>query len=420
MASIKGDWFHSRSSSNLSELLTVRKLVFESQKIKYVGFTWSGGRHNNEIMHEFSSVADIKPSTMQTKIRSMIRYGFLKESNACPLRWTNMGELWNDLYSVGNFTAAKKIYQLTLSVSLSIFSFNSSSKQYSLNPANGEMPLKFLLNKLDKNGSIPLKKIESFIDGNTNRKGNNTSYWKKDLINSGLFEQTNDNLVYTNLYPFFVKEIKNFSPDTSLSDFEWLAIRTNPVIEQSPFKDTLKNIFEKMTVDTQIGDEPLTAPLINTIAEQEETQIPELDILSTNMRYSKTSRRIRNRTWSIRIKKKYEYLCAIPNCDVSGKIFLESAHIKPDSVDEEDIPHRSHILNGLCLCKHCHIAFDKGYFSLTDESKIITSSHFNDIPDQRIKENIRSSNDHKIKQRTDGRFPLAKFIQYHRKTKFKG
>jgi len=45
MASINGDWFHSRSSSNLEELLTVRTLVLESQKPEYIGFSWSGGRN---------------------------------------------------------------------------------------------------------------------------------------------------------------------------------------------------------------------------------------------------------------------------------------------------------------------------------------------------------------------------------------
>ncbi len=109
MASITGDWFHSRSSSNLEELLTVRTLVLESQKLQYIGFGWSGGRNGNLKMYQFASVAGIEPSTMQTKIRSMIRYGFLADGNTCPLIWTRMGRLWNDLYTVGNFSAAKQI-----------------------------------------------------------------------------------------------------------------------------------------------------------------------------------------------------------------------------------------------------------------------------------------------------------------------
>ena len=67
-------------------------------------------------MHQFAAVADIKPSTMQTKIRTMIRYGFIKEGNQCPLIWTRIGGLWNDLYTVGNYSAAQKVYELTLAI----------------------------------------------------------------------------------------------------------------------------------------------------------------------------------------------------------------------------------------------------------------------------------------------------------------
>jgi predicted restriction endonuclease len=108
----------------------------------------------------------------------------------------------------------------------------------------------------------------------------------------------------------------------------------------------------------------------------------------------------------------------MPNCDVTGQMFLESAHIKPDNVDEDGTPHRAHILNGLCLCRHCHIAFDRGYFSLTDNHRIITSTRFSEIVDQNLKTVILSSNDLQIKNRVDNRLPLVEFIQYHRTVKF--
>lgn len=141
MASINGDWFHSRSSSNLDELLTVRTLVLESQKLEYIGFGWSGGRQGNQKMYHFAAAGNIQPSTMQTKIRAMIRYGFIKDGNLCPLIWTRMGSLWNDLYTIGNYSAAKQIYELTLSISLAIYAFNNTQAQYSINPANGDMPI---------------------------------------------------------------------------------------------------------------------------------------------------------------------------------------------------------------------------------------------------------------------------------------
>lgn len=423
MASINGNWFHSRSSSNLDELLTVRILVFESQKVEYVGFGWSGDRRGNQKMYDFAGAANIQPSTMQTKIRAMIRYGFIKDSNQCPLIWTRMGSLWNDLYIVGNYEAAKKIYELTLSISLAIYAFNNSPAQYSINPANGEMPLKFLLNSLDNNNSISLRDFKTFVDGQTTRVGDNMSYWKTDLLNSGLFIENNDRLIYTDEYSQFINEIKIFNPNTLLIEDDWQAIRDNPLIDISPFKASIGEIFgsiiQQQNIAEQTTSDILTAPLVDAVAEQEEAVLPEIDILSNNTRFAHSSRRIRNTTWSIRIKKKYNYICIVPNCDVVGKLFMDAAHIKPDAIADGHIPHRFHMLNGLCLCKHCHIAFDKGYFSLADDYKILISPKFSDIVDQNLKRAILSSSNNIIKNRNDNRFPLVEFIQYHRENKFK-
>jgi predicted restriction endonuclease len=423
MASLNGDWFHSRSSSNYSELLTVRTLVLESQKPEYSRFGWSGGRVENPLMYDFSASVNIQPSTMQTKIRAMIRFGFIKEGNICPLIWTSMGSLWNDLYSVGNQRAAKRIYELTLTVSLAIFAFNSSEAQYSINPSNGNMPLKFLLNNLDNNNSISLQEFGFLVDGNTDRVGPNYSYWKSDLINSGLFREANEKLFLTDRYSDLVNEIRNFAPNPLLTDTDWENIRENPLIEISPFSNPIHSIFETIIQDQniteQISDGILTAPLVDAISEEEEIAIPEIDILSSDLRFANSTRRVRNATWAIRIKKKYNYRCVIPYCDVTGQLFVDAAHIKPDNIAEDGTPHRAHILNGLCLCKHCHIAFDKGYFSLTDDYKIITSPQFGDIADQYLKTVIMSSANILIKNRIDNRMPLIEFIQYHRTNKFK-
>lgn len=424
MASINGDWFHSRSSSNPEELLTVRKLVLESQKPEYIGFGWSGGREGNKKMYIFASAANIQPSTMQTKIRAMIRYGFVKEGNQCPLVWTRMGSLWNDLYSIGNYGAAQKVYELTLTISLAIYAFNNTQAQYSINPANGEMPLKFLLNILDNQKSVSLREFGALVDGSTQRVGDNASYWKRDLINSGLFREAQGKLFYTGKYSDFIQEIRSFEPSQFLTDADWQSIRENPLIEISPFKNSIRSIFEAITqaqnIEEQVSDEIFTAPLVDAVAEQEEIQMPEIDILSNDLRFSQSTRRVRNAAWAIRIKKKYNYICAVPKCDVIGQIFVEAAHIKPDNASDSNIPHRTHILNGLCLCRHCHIAFDKGFFSLTDTHKIITSTKFNDIPDQNLKTAIISSVSIQIKNRIDKRLPLVEFIQYHRSNRFKG
>ncbi len=424
MASIHGDWFHSRSSSNYGELLTVRTLVRASEKPEYQNFRWSGGRDDNPLMRQFSRTGDIQPSTMQTKIRAMIRYGFIRDGNTCPLTWTRIGSLWNELHEIGNSVAAKKIYELTLSISLAIYAFNDSQQKYTINPAKGELPLRFLLNRLDNNSAISLQEFTNLVDGKTNRVGDNASYWKTDLINSGLFHESDEHLVYTGNYAELANELRNFTPDVSLEDEDWQRIRENPLIEISPFRNTIKNIFREMTqgqaIENSTTNEIYTDPLIGAISEQEETALPELDILSENPRFANNTRRIRNATWAIRIKKKYNYICAVPKCDVIGEIFVESAHIKPDSVADEGTPHRSHMLNGICLCRHCHVAFDRGYFSLADDHRVITSQRIDDIANQNLKTAIQSSSGDIIKNRSDNKMPLLEFIHYHRANKFMG
>jgi len=421
MASINGDWFHSRSSSNLDELLTVRKLVFESQKPEYIGFGWSGGRQGNEKMYKLSHSVGIEPSTMQTKIRAMIRYGFIQDDNHCPLRFSRIGQLWNDLYSIGNYNAAKKLYQITLIVSLSIYAFDDSKAGFTTNPINGELPIRFLFNNLNDN-QIGIREFEYLVDGNTNRVGKNISYWKKDLINSGLFSEQGNNLVYTQLYQNFVTEIKNFEPNPLLSDFDWQSVRENPLIEISPFKNSLKQIFlevaETKELEEYTDNEIITEPLIEIVSNIENIIIPEIDILSQTTQFVKTNRRVRNSVWSTRVKREYQHSCTIPNCDVIGSTFVTAAHIKPDAVPEAEIPHRAHILNGLCLCYHCHIAFDKGFISITDDYKIIVSKEFEKIQDQNLKRVILSSNQQPIKNRIDNRNPILDFVQYHRNNIF--
>jgi len=334
-----------------------------------------------------------------------------------------MGSLWNDLFTVGNYDAAKKIYQLTLAISLALYAFNNSADQYTINPSKGEMPLKFLFNILDEQNSIALHEFEVLVDGNTTRVGNNASYWKTDLVNSGLFQESYERLFYTGKYLNFVNEIKNFNPNPMLTNDDWRDIRDNPIIENSPFKDSIRTIFEEIAeeqkIEDQLADGILTEPLVDAVAEQEEIQIPEVDILSSDSRFSQSIRRVRNATWAIRIKKKYNQTCAVPICDVTGFIFVDAAHIKPDKAPENDVPHRAHILNGLCLCKNCHITFDKGYFSLTDDSRIITLSELNKIPEQHLKTVILSSTNTKLKNRTDNRWPLVDFVRYHRTNYFK-
>jgi predicted restriction endonuclease len=242
-------------------------------------------------------------------------------------------------------------------------------------------------------------------------------------VNSGLFRESYGRLFYTGKYPDFANGIKNFNPNAMLTDDDWRDVRDSPLIEISPFKEQVRTIFqeiaEEQKIEDQLADGILTEPLVDVVAEQEETQIPEVDILSSDSRFSHSVRRVRNATWAIRIKRRYRQSCAVPRCDATGAMFVDAAHIKPDNAPENSLPHRAHVLNGLCLCKNCHIAFDRGFFSLTDGHKVIPSRTLDKIPEQHLKTVILSSADVRIKSRTDDRWPLVDFIRYHRSNCFK-
>lgn len=412
MSNINGDWFHSRSSSNLSELLKVKDILNESKNTVYTGLAWSGGRYGNQKLYDLASSVEVKPSTLQTKIRTMIRFGFIQDNKICPIQWSRMGQVWYDLYVSGDKDTANKIYQLTLITSLTTLAFTEDN--YILNPSKGELPLKYLFNNLDSENSISLVDFSKMVDGNTNRVGENISYWKKDLINSGLFKEIGDKIVYTGLYSELVKDIKNFRPDPSLSDRDWIEIRQNPLIEKSPFKVSVGSIFENIIKNNNYEVLNESNPITEAIADQLDHSLPQVDILSSEIKYATSTRRVRNSTWAKRIKERYSNKCVIPECDVEGAIFVQGCHIKPDNVDEELVPHRSHILNGVCMCSLCHKLFDEGYFSLDNDSKIIVSSHLDELPKQRAIDVIKNSENKQIKSSSDGRLPLETFVEYHR------
>jgi len=396
----------------------VRKIVHESQKLKYSGLIWSGGRANNRLLYDLAKCIEVEPSTMQTKVRGMIRNGFLHDNNTCPLVWTVLGGLWNDLYSIGNHDHAKTVYTLTLATSLLLFAFDNNG--YNINPAISFLPLKLIFSLLDKNNTISYNQLRYLIDGNTGRKGENVGYWISDLINSGLFFQEGDTIKYTNYFDKIIREYINFIPNASYSDIDWYEIHNNQLIDKSPFskiiKETLLDIIGSEIEDFKYNIQ--TVPVIEAVSIEIEKEVPDIEILSDNVNTILVNKRVRNSVWSIRVKKEYGYNCIVPYCDSQGYPFIVAAHVKPDSSPESAIPHRAHLLNGICLCHNCHAAFDKGLFSIDEKYKIVVSPKLENIEKQHTKRIISQSINKIIKDRLGGKMPLQEFIRFHRENIF--
>ncbi|MDR2185689.1 MAG: HNH endonuclease, partial [Treponema sp.] len=88
---------------------------------------------------------------------------------------------------------------------------------------------------------------------------------------------------------------------------------------------------------------------------------------------------IRSRSFRHAVIETYNYTCCVCGLKMSSPDSLswevEAAHIVPHSLKGKD-----DLWNGVTLCRFHHWAFDVGWFSFSDDYRIIVSSQFKDIP----------------------------------------
>lgn len=110
----------------------------------------------------------------------------------------------------------------------------------------------------------------------------------------------------------------------------------------------------------------------------------------------------------------YGYKCAVTGRVIrykEGKVDLfnlEAAHIKPQAHEGTFLP-----CNGIALSRDMHFAFDKGFFTISDDYTIIVS--------EKVKDSwlYKEYNGHKIFVPTEPFYrPQPKFLQHHREKVF--
>lgn len=74
--------------------------------------------------------------------------------------------------------------------------------------------------------------------------------------------------------------------------------------------------------------------------------------------------------FSKNVKTNYNHCCCFPGCQVSDNNYLVASHIARWA-DNPEL--RGEISNGLCLCLVHDKAFERGYFSLDDEYKVLVN-----------------------------------------------
>ncbi len=90
---------------------------------------------------------------------------------------------------------------------------------------------------------------------------------------------------------------------------------------------------------------------------------------------------IRRRGFRQAVIEAYNFSCAFCGLNIQSPDLIgwevEAAHIVPHSINGKD-----ELLNGICLCKLHHWAFDVGWFTLNENYEIIISSKTNSLPNK--------------------------------------
>ncbi|MBS3133225.1 HNH endonuclease [Candidatus Woesearchaeota archaeon] len=411
-----GNWVHSRVSSSKHERQSIVTLVEASKK--YAGLRWSGSKDDPQNI-AFSGEIGVNPSQMQTKIRAFIRFGFLKDKNVCPLEWTRLGEIWRNLVLNGGANLANytdRLEDLILASALIFYSFDSNG--ISINPTTNYRPIIELFQIADKNGNISKSALERLIGVS------NLSYWLKDLVNAGFLKQINNHFQIGDKFPILMHAVRNTSLQTNLTDSDWKQIKDDCLDNRNSYKSAILAELTRITegvLDIEatlpLAQKDIVSEVLNLIDEEESTEIEQGDY-KVPEEYGKAKKRKKQNAWSKKVREDYNYICAVPQCDIRAPEFTEAAHIKKYPEKEEREGHRANPYNGICLCPLCHSLFDKGYFTLSDELKITLSPAFSNLASHRLREAVEKSQNQKIKM--PKRFlPKKEFISYHRTKTFR-
>lgn len=397
------NWFHSRSSSSKGEFKTIKRFA-ELSKEQTPGAS----------ITSIESKVKQTSSAIGTKVRAFIRFGFLKDSLRCPLQFTTLGKLWYDLDQKkleGN--PEEKIKRLILFTNLSFYSFDGSG--YQIVPKDHFIPFQELIKKYPVGSKVTKRELLKLI-GEAN-----FTYWLVDLINSGFLEKiSKTKYLVLSQFQGLIETIKKTNlPD--LSEDEWRTIHNNLLDKNNPYREALLEELDKIINEIKVEPESVKEDLEKIIDETSEVFIEDIEKGDYKVKdaFSKTKVRRKQSAWSQIVKTNFAYRCCMPNCDIAQKDLVAAAHIKPYSEKEVGTGHRADPSNGLCFCPLCHKLFDKGYFTISDDMKIILSPEIKGIKSKVIQNLIAKSGKMTISP-TPAKIKIKKeYLNFHRKNIFK-
>jgi putative restriction endonuclease len=147
--------------------------------------------------------------------------------------------------------------------------------------------------------------------------------------------------------------------------------------------ETCRQILVDALVSAWLPSEDNTIELFLTINQNFQDQPLEIDKtidssnLDANTRWSLRKAVIRNAFFRKAIVNIYDYKCAFCGLKVTKSVtqnIVDGAHIKPFSQFYD-----SRIHNGISLCKNHHWAFDRGWFAVDEQYKIIVTNNLEEV-----------------------------------------
>lgn len=424
----EGNWFHSRIGSSEIERDKVLYLVEISKTPSYYNLKWSGDK-NNPLAKKFAKEISVKASTMQTKIRAFIRLGFIKEGSECPLELTPLARTWLKLRNQKESElnkCADDVEALMLTYSLALYSFNS--EKYAKSPVGMYRPIYELLKHVNANGCISEVNLKSLIAGKKSENSpQNYTYWKRDLLRSKILIEDVEGFNLSNKFKFLMNEVRSKQMPRDLTDSDWERIHNDALDDSNPYKEAILcelDIILSDVLDTEMKlpeeDRNIVSEIVSitNYAEANEIGLGDYKIPDT---YSKVKSRKKQGAWSLQVKRAYNFTCCVPKCDINSLLLVQAAHIKEYTATESEKGHRANPKNGLCLCPICHVLFDNGYFTLSNDLKIVVSTKIEEINSERIKDIFKQSNNTVIDPLPNplSFTPDAEFIRYHKNNVFK-
>ncbi|MEH2192596.1 MAG: HNH endonuclease [Nostoc sp.] len=137
--------------------------------------------------------------------------------------------------------------------------------------------------------------------------------------------------------------------------------------------------------------------------------------LEPNPRYRLKKEVIRNAFFRKAIVNIYDYKCAFCGIKVTKSVsqnIVDGAHIKPFSQFYD-----SKINNGIALCKNHHWAFDRGWFAVDEQYKIIVSNDLEEAsPHAKPMKDFHGETI--LLPNTEQHFPELEALQWHRQNIF--